>query len=220
MNLGLQSISLLGSAILMASTQVSSVWAQGQPVQGPTGEPRGPSLGPPVKQPPIGGPRTIPLPEKIPAVRSVITGPPARLRDFVPLCQPLPDGNCRSFQTIEGSLREERSNVLVFTGSCFGRQPKIGGMTVTITRGNAPPQPFFRPIGVTFGGDMLVRSWSPTRMEFTVPVLLDRASVPLAPTDVLNFSILTQAGIFRAVLTKDDVDRLERDGVLTFPHSP
>ena len=66
----------------------------------------------------------------------------------------------------------------------------------------------------------MVQSWSTSKIELTVPQLINPAILPLAPSDTLRFDLITSYGRYRATLTQTDIDRLDRDGVLTFPPPP
>jgi hypothetical protein len=202
------------------------------PVDGPAvGRPKTPPISPPSTTPPIGNPvvlvppqsaqPTVPRTAREALQGQVLREPVPNRRFIAPICAAPKAGEFRSFATLQGSLREEISSRLVITGTCFGRsEPVFGGLLVRLVRGDGAPQPFFRPLGRLGNRDLVVRSWTATRIEFTVPQLIDPASLPLAPSDLLTFILITTNGNFRAILTPADVEKLATDGSLTFPPSP
>jgi hypothetical protein len=218
------------NAPVSASPQPATV--AGYPVEGPSVQPpKTPAIVVPSTTPSIGGPIVIGPPQSAqPTVprtaREALQGQVLRervprLQNIVPICAALKPGEFRSFATLQGSLREEISSRLVVTGTCFGKsEPVVGGLLVRLVRGDGAPQPFFRPLGRLGNKDLVVRSWTPTRIEFTVPQLIDPASLPLAPPDLLTFVLITTNGFFRAILTPADVEKLTADGSLTFSPSP
>jgi hypothetical protein len=221
----------LFTGVLMCA---SLAFGQGGPdMRGPTG---GPKVNPPIvllpSTPPIGGPGVLPPPSTNPppvpkGVREALQGQVVRevgprRRTFASRCALQKAGEFRSFATIQGNLREEINSKLTITGTCFGTQrPAIGGLMVRLQRGDAAPERFFRPLPEFGNADLYVQSWTPNKIELTVPQLINDASLPLALGDLLTFVLFTNDGpSHRVILTKGDVDKFQRDGILTFTPSP
>jgi hypothetical protein len=238
-----KSIVNLSLATLAAVSFTSHALAQGSPAMpGPTGAPKvTPSIVVPGNTPPIGGPVVLQTPTTTPppvprGAREALQGQATRevgprLGNVVPRCQLTKPrdfpGVIRSFASIqgaiEGNLREDINSKLTITGTatCFGTTaPVLGGLRVRLVRGDGREEPFFRPLGRLGNSDLVVRTWSSTKIEFTVPPLLSPTSLPLVGADTLRLDLITSYGVYRTILTQADINKLDRDGNLTFSPSP
>jgi hypothetical protein len=208
---------------------------------GPTGAPKvGPSIVVPGRTPPIGGPMVLAPPTtNAPPASQKGREPSQRelTRQFVPplhgvvqRCEGRGPGNwpgeprsLASLQaTIAGSFRETTSYRLVLSGKCFGKLGLLMGLTVFIRRGDGTIENLYQPTpsSVPSSSHLAIRSWTPTRIEFTVPTLLNEASLPLASTETLELELITANGRYIATLSPADVDKFQRDGTLTLPPYP
>jgi hypothetical protein len=227
-----------------AALSASLAAAQGGPAMpGPTGAPKvSPPIVVPPRTPPTGRPLAIepPTPATSPPVprgaREPLQGQVTReigprLGNIAPRCQLTKardfPGLVRSFASVQGAvqgnLREDINSTLTITGTntCFGSTaPILGGLRVRLMRGDGREEPFFRPLTRLGNSDLVVRTWSATRIELTVPQLVDPASLPLAATDKLRLDLITSYGVYRAILNPADVDKFQSDGTLTLPPYP
>jgi hypothetical protein len=226
--------SLRNKAILVICFNLLGSLAVAQtayPVEGPAGRrPKTPPISPPSTTPPVGNPVIIipPLTPQTPVpptARQAFEGQAIRERATALKTPPLVcrggyvhiAGERYSFESMEGSLHRERSPKLIISGNCLGpRQTIADGLLATVRHsGGAEERLFVRP-GGTGISDLAVQTWSPTRIEFLVPPLANPNILPLSPTDELWFHLKTSQGFYAVKLTQADIDKFERDGILTF----
>lgn len=240
-----KSIVTLSLGMIVATSLTGFAAAQGGPAMpGPTGAPKvTPPIVVPDNTPAVGGPVVLPpTPVSPPPVRrgarEALQGRVARevaipKLNLVPRCErtnstSFPLGPVRSFAsvqgTIQGNLREEINSRLVITGACFGDRnlEPFGGLLVRLVRGDGTEVEFFKytPRGFTSSSILEVKSWSWNRIEFTVAPLINKTSLPVAPSETLKFELLTLYGRYVGILTQTDIDKLDRDGSVAFPPLP